>query len=59
MKGHYTYKQQDYYIQEIVEMKDPTTRKWLKSYIYIQISSGKKFCREIEDFEKLFKFEEI
>jgi len=59
MKKHYNYKQQDYYIQETIEMKDPSTRKWLKAYIYIQISSGKKFCREIEEFEKLFKFEGV
>ena len=55
MKQHYSYKQQDYYIKEIVEMKDPSTRKWLKAYIYVQISSGKKFCREIEEFENLIE----
>lgn len=58
MKRHYSYKQQDYYIQETIEMKDLSTRKWLKSYIYVQISSGKKFCREIEEFEKLFKIKD-
>lgn len=57
MKKHYTYKQKDYYIQEEVEMKNPVTRKWEKAIIYVQIESGKKFCREEVEFYKLFKFE--
>lgn len=57
MKKHYSYKQKDYYIQEKVEVKDRITREWYESYIYVQIETGKKFCREIKEFEKLFKFE--
>jgi hypothetical protein len=56
-KEHYSYKEHEYYIQEKVEMKDPQTRKWVKAYIYVQMGSNKKFCREVEDFERLFKFE--
>lgn len=56
MKQHYSYKQKDYYIQEKVEMKNSTTREWEEAYIYVQISSGKKFCREVKEFERLFKF---
>ncbi|HSE99735.1 MAG TPA: hypothetical protein VLA48_02475 [Nitrososphaeraceae archaeon] len=53
----YSYKQEDYYIQEKVKMKCPTTREWLKSIIYVQMGTNLKFCREAEEFYKLFKFE--
>lgn len=51
----YTYKEKDYYIQEKVKMKCPTTREWLKAVIYVQIGSNLKFCREAEEFYRLFK----
>lgn len=54
---HYSYKEKDYYIQEKVEMKCPATREWLRAVIYVQIGSNLKFCREAEEFYRLFKFE--
>jgi len=56
-KEHYSYKGKDYYIQEKVELKNPETRKWQTAYIYVQVGSGLKFCREIRDFKRLFIFE--
>lgn len=57
MKEHYSYKEHDYYVQEKVQMKNPTTRVWGKAVIYVQIGSGMKFCIEADEFYKLFKFE--
>jgi hypothetical protein len=56
-REYYSYKEHEYYIQEKVQMKNPITREWEDALIYIQIGSNKKFCREREEFYKLFKFE--
>lgn len=51
----YKYKDDYYYLQEVVEMKNPVTREWEKAVIYISMISGKKYCREEKEFNKLFK----
>lgn len=54
-KEVYLYKQKQYYIKEKVMLKNPCTRKWDKAVIYVQIGSDLVFCRELKEFERLFK----
>lgn len=53
----YNYKNKRYLVEEEVQMKNPETRKWEPAYIYIQLETGLKFCREKEEFLRLFNFE--
>lgn len=55
MKQKYTYKNKEYYIKEKVLLKNPHTREWQKAVIYCQIGLDLVFCREKEEFERLFK----
>jgi len=55
MKQKFSYKNKEYYIKEVVTMKNPCTREWQKAYIYCQIGLDMVFCREKEEFERLFK----
>lgn len=52
----FEYKGNKYGIQNIVEMKDPSTGKWLKAVHYMPWhNSTKRYVRELDDFIKKFK----
>lgn len=56
MKALYTYKENDYYIIGKSLMKNPKTREWQKAILYSKIGVELVFCREKEEFDKLFKY---
>ncbi len=43
-----------YLVLEEGELKDPTTRSWLKCVIYKSVKTGNVYSREKEDFLKKF-----
>lgn len=55
MKQNFSYKDKEYYIESVGEMKDLTTRKWISCTIYIQKDTGLRFVRETKEFRELFK----
>lgn len=56
MKALYTYKENDYYIIGKSLMKNPQTREWQKAILYSTVGTELVFCREKEEFDKLFKY---
>ena len=51
----YTYKNKEYYLESVGELKDPTTRNWIPCTTYIQIETGLRFTRETTEFRNLFE----
>lgn len=49
------YKNQDYIVYDVAEVKDPVTRNWVFHYLYVTTGElGRIFSREIKEFNKLF-----
>lgn len=42
-------------LEDNAEMKDPTTRNWIKCVIYQSLETDKIYVREIQDFNKKFE----
>ena len=51
----YKYKDKEYFIENVGEMKNPHTREWQSCTIYIQLETGLRFVRETKEFRELFK----
>lgn len=51
----YTYKNKEYTLLYVAQMKDQETRKWWNCVVYRQEETGLIFCRELIDF--YYKFE--
>jgi len=52
----YIYKQKQYEIlDKELELKNPETREWHKAVLYRQIETGLWFCRDKNEFFKLFR----
>ena len=43
-----------YLVLEEGEMKDPSTREWLKSVVYKSLETGNIYTRELNDFLNIF-----
>jgi succinate dehydrogenase flavin-adding protein (antitoxin of CptAB toxin-antitoxin module) len=51
----YTYKGQTYEVSEVVEMKCPVTRQWLKAVAYRSSTTLNIYVRELNEFLELFE----
>lgn len=51
----FRYKDKNYYIENMCEMKCPVSREWKACFIYVAVEGGKRYCREQLDFNRRFK----
>jgi hypothetical protein len=54
MKDKYTYKGNEYIIENISAFKHPDSREWVDCVIYISLTDWKRWVREKTEFYRLF-----
>ena len=54
----YSYKGNEYYIENSSAFKHPESREWVECVIYISLTDGMRWVREKKEFFKLFKLVE-